>query len=193
MPNLYRYRQSAPLIVMAVATLCLCSGEANADTPKRKPGLWEINSRMEGMPSMGPVQQCIDQNTDNLMQQRAQKGEKPDCSVMDSKTSGNRVTLHSVCKMEGTTVTTDGVFEGAFDSNYKGTMKSKFNPPMHGMAESTVTIDAKWLGPCKAGQKPGDVVLPSMGGKGMNMQQMMKDPKFQEMMRKQQQSAPSDE
>ena len=37
-------------------------------------------------------------------------------------------------------------------------------------------MDAKWLGPCKAGQKAGDIVLP--GGRGMggqiNVQELMK-------------------
>ena len=184
-------RHQLTLLALVIVT-GLMAGSASADTPKRKAGLWEINMRVEGAPSMGPIQQCIDQNTDNLMQQRARSGEKPDCSVMDSKVSGNRITVHSVCKVEGSTVTTDGVFEGAFDSNYKGTMKSRYNPPMHGMAESTMSQEARWLSPCKNGQKPGDVIMPNMGANAANMNAMMKDPKFQEMMRKRQQAAPAD-
>ena len=121
----------------------------------------------------------IDRNTDNLMQQEAERS-KPDCSVMDVKQSGSKVTIHTVCKIEGTTATTDGVFEGSFDTAYKGTMKTRFNPPMHGMSESNMTQEARWIGPCKPGQKPGDVVMPNMGG--MDMNKMMNDPKFKEMM-----------
>ena len=55
---------------------------------------------------------------------------------------------------------------------------------MQGMSESNMTQEARWLGPCKAGQKPGDVIMPGMGG--VNINDMMKDPKMQEMMRKQQ-------
>ena len=153
-----------------------------AEQPKRKPGLWEINVQMEGAPSMGAMQQCIDKNTDNLMQQQAGK-EKPECSVMDAKASGNRVTIHSVCKIEGSTATTDGVFEGSFDTNYTGTIKTRFTPPLQGMTESNMTQQARWLGPCKAGQKPGDVIMPNMGG--FNVNEMMKDPKIQEMMKRQ--------
>ena len=102
---------------------------------------------------------------------------------MDTKTTGNKVVVHAVCKIEGSTATTDAVFEGAFDSAYKGTMKTRFNPPMHGMSQSTMMLDARWLGTCKPGQKPGDVIMPGMG----NMSEMMKDPKFQEMMKRQQQ------
>ena len=177
------------LIVIGLAACCL-AGSVWAEMPKRKAGLWEINMHMEGSPGMGPIQQCIDQNTDNLMQQKA-KDYKQDCSVMDAKPAGNKVTIHSVCKMEGTTATTDGVFEGAFDSGYKGSMKTRYNPPYHGMNESSMTQDARWLGPCKPGQKPGDVIMPNMGG--MNMKDMMKDPKMREMMMKQQQQQLPDE
>ncbi len=149
----------------------VASAASAADMPKRKPGLWEIIMQMDGMPNMGAIQQCIDQSTDNLLQQQAGK-QKPDCSVMDVKPSANKVTIHTVCKIEGSTATTDGVFEGAFDSNYTGTMKTRFTPPLQGMSESNTNQQARWLGPCKAGQKPGDVIVPNMGG--FNVNDMMK-------------------
>lgn len=178
-----RPRNTFSLLVFGLAAVSFAGSALAADMPKRKAGLWEIKMNMDGAPGMGPMQQCIDQNTDNMMQQQA-KG-KADCSVMDVKPSGNKVTIHSVCKMEGTTATTDGVFEGSFESSYKGTMKTRFNPPMHGMSESNMMQEARWLGPCKAGQKPGDVIMPNMGA--MNLNDMMKDPKMKEMMKKQQQ------
>ena len=179
----FAIRRIFSLSILGLAATGMATSALSADMPKRKAGLWEINLRMEGAPGMGPMQQCIDQNTDNLMQQKA-KDYKQDCSVMDIKPSGNKVSIHSVCKMEGSTATTDGVFEGSFDSSYKGTMKTRFSPPMHGMSESNMTQEARWLGPCKPGQKPGDVIIPNMGG--MNINEMMKDPKMQEMMRQQQ-------
>ena len=163
------------MVIASIAGTALAS-----DLPKRKPGLWEISMNVEGAPNMGPMQQCIDRNTDNLMQQQAKQG-KSECSVMDVKPSGSKVTIHTVCKLEGTTVTTDGVFEGSFETSYKGTMKSRFNPPMQGMSESNMTQEARWVGPCKVGQKPGDVVMPNMGG--MDLNKMMNDPKIQEMMK----------
>ena len=177
-------RKAFSVFIFGFALAGLSIPAVSADLPKRKSGLWEITMHREGAPNMGPMQQCVDQNTDNLMQQKA-KDNKQDCSVMDVKPTGNKVVVHSVCKMEGSTATTDGVFEGAFDSSYKGTMKTQFNPPMHGMSESNMTFDARWLGACKAGQKPGDVIMPNMGG--MNINDMMKDPKMREMMKRQQQ------
>lgn len=182
MKSTFELRRPLSLLTLGLTTAALAASAFAADIPKRKSGLWEINTHMEGVPNMGPMQQCIDQNTDNLMQEQAQK-EKPKCSVMDVKTQGNKVTMHSVCRIENTTATTDAVFTGAFDSAYKGNMHIRYNPPMQGMSESKMAMEARWLGACKAGQKPGDVIMPNM--KNMNLNDMMKDPKFQEMMKRQ--------
>lgn len=172
---------SSLLIVVLAATTLV--GEALAtDTPKRKTGLWEINMQMNGAPGMGAIQQCIDQSTDNLMQQHEKKA-KSDCSVMDIKHHGNKVTVHSVCKLGDTTATSDAVFIGSFETAYKGDINTSYNPPMYGKSESKVNIAAKWLSPCKPGQKPGDVIMPNM--KGININEMMNDPKFKEMMQRQ--------
>ena len=175
-------------ITALLVTGLVTPGSAD-DMPKRKSGLWEITMQMQGMPNMGPIQHCIDQNTDNLMQQKAEKM-KPDCSVMDIKHSGSKVTVHSICTFEQTTITTDGVFEGAFDSAYKGTLHSKYNPQFNGKTETNMTQEARWLGPCQEGQKPGDVIMPTAGTgqKGLNINEMMNDPKIQELIKKQKQS-----
>jgi hypothetical protein len=75
--------------------------------------------------------------------------------------------------MDGTTVTTRSVITGRFDSAYKADIKSTYEPPMHGMRESSSLVDVKWLGPCKPGQKPGDISMPGMP-EGLNIEEMMK-------------------
>jgi Protein of unknown function (DUF3617) len=172
----------ATLLLLGIASATLAGGALAEDAPKRKSGLWEINMQMDGLPNMGAIQQCIDQNTDNLVQQH-EKRAKSDCSVMEIKPQGNKVTVHSVCKFGGSTATTDAVFTGSFDTAYKGDINTSYNPPMHGRSESKMNIAAKWLSPCKPGQKPGDVIMPNM--KGININEMMNDPKFQEMMKRQ--------
>jgi len=156
-----------------------------AEPPKRKAGLWEMRSQMEGMPVMGSVQICVGGN-DNLLQQRPT--EKPDCSVMDVKQQAGGVTIHAVCRVEGSTVTTDGTFTGNFESSYRGNLSMRYDPPMHGMKQMRMTQEAKLLGPCAPGQKPGDVVMPNAGNMDMEqMKKMMNDPRMQEMMKQHQQ------
>ncbi|MES2581366.1 MAG: DUF3617 family protein [Pseudomonadota bacterium] len=171
-------RTTGPLFLTATLIAGLCSQALALDMPKRKSGLWEITTSMEGMPKgMGAIQHCIDQNSDNLMQQDAEKF-KQQCSATDVKQQGDRITIHSVCKMETTknvftTTTMDAVFTGAFDSAYRGDIKTRFNPPLHGMVESRMGIAAKWVGACKPGQKPGDIVMPGRAG-NFNLEEAMK-------------------
>lgn len=170
------------LLLLGIASMTLAGGALADDTLKRKTGLWEINMKMDGAPGIGAIQQCIDQSTDNLMQEQGSRA-KSDCSVMDIKYQGNTVTMHSVCKLGDTIATSDAVFLGSFDTAYKGDIKTSYNTPMHGRSETKVSMAAKWLSPCKPGQKPGDVILPNM--KGININEIMNDPKFQEMMNRQ--------
>lgn len=156
-----------------------------ADIPRRKSGLWEMKTQMEGVPSQGPIQMCVDQASDNVLQERAKEQAK--CSTMDvNRGLGGKTTIHAVCQVDAkTTATTDAVITGDFDSGYKSDMKVTYNPPMHGMGTMKMISEAKWLGPCKPGQKPGDIMMPNMPGGKMNMQEMMNDPRIQEMMKRQ--------
>lgn len=166
-----RYLVSVLLVALTVPNL------AQADMPKRKPGLWEIKMTSDAGRGGGPMvsQQCIDAKTDDLMQQRAQGMGKVECSKNTVRKEGGKTIAESVCKFGGTTTTTKAVFSGDFSSNYRGDIHSTYSPPMMGMKEVRSTIEAKWLGACKAGQKPGDVIMPGMPGGGkFNMDEMMK-------------------
>ena len=68
-----------PLACLAVSTLlALPPLPASAtELPKRKSGLWEITTRMQdapaGMPGATPLQLCVDQGSDNLLQERSRR------------------------------------------------------------------------------------------------------------------------
>jgi hypothetical protein len=169
----------------------LFAGAASAaDVPKRKSGLWEVNTQMTGMPAgmpgQGPMQMCIDQASDNVMNGRSDPRAKADCPVMEVRPGAGKVTVHSVCRHGATTATTDAVITGDFDKSYRSDMVTRFNPPQNGMKEMKMTQEARWLGPCKPGQKPGDIIMP--GGGKMNMEEMMNDPQIRELMKRQQQA-----
>lgn len=72
-----------------------------------------------------------------------------------------------------TMATTRAVFCGDLSSNYRGEIYSAYSPPMMGMKEARSVIEAKWLGTCQPGLKPGDVVMPGAGNSNMN--DMMKN------------------
>lgn len=152
-----------PLIA---ASLLLAASLASAgDAPARKSGLWEITNSMAGpQPMTTTLQQCVDEKTDKLTEQGGPREAKQSCSKNEISHSGGKVIADSVCKFDGTTATTHAEFSGDFTSNYRGDIRTTYAPPMHGRKESQMTITAKWLGPCKAGMKPGDVVMQGIPG-----------------------------
>ena len=143
------------------------------DMPKRKSGLLDLSMKMNTSSAPMRMQQCVDEKSDDLMRQQGEQQSHAKCSKNTVDKSGNRITTESVCKFGETTATTKAVFTGDFTTAYRGEISSSFNPPMHGMKESNQAIDAKWLGPCKPGQKPGDVIMPGMGT--VNPSELMKN------------------
>lgn len=186
-----------PTLVPALAAVLLTASIAHAaDAPRRKAGLWEITTSSSAAPGTPTtMQQCIDARTDDLMQRQGQEMSKEKCSRNDIRVSGDSVSFDSVCSFQGTTASTKGRFTGRFDSAYRGDMVTTYQPPMMGMKEARTTIEARWVGPCKPGQKPGDIIMPGMGSTNMNdmmrgnteLQEMMKNnPQMQEMMKRMQ-------
>ncbi len=141
---------------------------ASSDVSKRKSGLWEIkmsNPKVKGAQAM---QQCIDEKTDDLMKNKMAGTEKQSCSKNEMRREADKLVAESTCKFDGSTAKTRAVFTGQFDSAYKADIKTAYEPPFHGMRESSAVIEAKWLGACKPGQKPGDISIPGMPSINMN-------------------------
>jgi Protein of unknown function (DUF3617) len=153
------------LVVLFLVLLSTGTATAGSfDPPKRKSGLWEmkiINAQAQGSHT---IQQCIDEKTDDLMKKELSEARQPQCSKNEMRKEGEQIVVESVCKAQNSTVKTRAVFTGHFDSAYKADIKSSYEPPVAGMREIASTIEAKWLGPCKAGQKPGDIVVPGIPG-----------------------------
>jgi Protein of unknown function (DUF3617) len=148
------------IIAIISATFALASISASAaDMPKRKSGLWQIKMSMAGMPAgAGTMETCIDEKSDDITQQGQVQGKK-NCDQVETKRDGDRVSVHSVCRFGKTTATSDAMFTGHFDAAYRGEIRTVFSPAMAGRKETRVSVDAKWLGPCKPGQRPGDIMI----------------------------------
>jgi hypothetical protein len=158
----------------AVLALLLASPavaqEAPPEMPPRKAGLWEVKMTMEGS-GMPPQtsQQCIDAETDKLMNTFGGGMRQLMCSQQEVKRMGTGIVVSSTCEMGGMKMTSVGVITGDFESAYtvKVTSKRQGGPAKAGPAETKMHLDAKWLGACKADQKPGDMIMP--GGVKVNI------------------------
>lgn len=163
-----------PFAAVAIALLSAASALAQ-DLPARKPGLWEIKMAFKGraMP-IKDVRHCVDQSTDKMMNAALGLASLQACSRKDVQKSGNTTIIDSVCKVGKGTNTAHTVISGNFDSAYTVQIDSKTEGvSKKGAAalvgENHMTIDARYLGACERGQKPGDII---MGGIKVNIQNM---------------------
>ena len=141
------------------------------DMPTRKAGLWEIKTSTESRSGAGTtIQQCIDATTDQMMMSGGGPLAQSACPKRDVQRSGDTVTIDSTCTFKDKTATTHAVATGSFDSAYTMTVTTQSDAVPGG--KMTMTMAAKWLGPCAAGQKPGDMIMGN--GTKMNILEMQK-------------------
>ncbi len=155
--------------LLCLGTALLGAPAARADEmPLRKPGLWEMKIVKTGsvLPEM-TMQHCTDETTDKQMSTAFSPVAKETCSKRDIAKIATGYVSDSVCSVGGATMTSHADVTGDFNSAYtvKSTAHSDKGPG--GVHDVTSTIEAKWLGPCKPDQKPGDIVMP--GGFKMNI------------------------
>jgi hypothetical protein len=135
---------------------------ASETPPHRKSGLWEIKTTVSNTSRSFSAQTCIDQNSDDLWTQEADPDNQMTCSKTTLHKEGSNWVSESVCQVQSSIATTRAVFTGSFDSSYRVESKSTYTPPLMGIKEGTTVMDAKWLGPCKPGQTPGDIIVPEI-------------------------------
>ena len=148
-------------------------GAVAVELPVRKAGLWEMKVLNAGAPKPDmTMQQCTDETTDKDMSTAFSPMAKDMCSKQDiQKTSAGYVT-DSVCGIAGMTIKSHAEITGDFNSAYTVKSTSHSEGGRVGAHDSTTTIEAKWLGACKADQKAGDIMMP--GGMKMNIKDMEK-------------------
>jgi hypothetical protein len=160
---------SAPLLALLAA-----NGAGAVDLPVRKAGLWEMKVAHTGSPMPEiTMQHCTDETTDKEMSTAFSPMAKDVCSRQDIQKTATGYVSDSVCGMAGITVTSHAEITGDFNSAYTVKSTSHSDRGAAGaLRDSTSTIEAKWLGACKADQKPGDIMMP--GGMKMNIKDMEK-------------------
>ena len=165
----------AALFAASIA-LSISLSAAAQDIPKRKSGLWEINmDNAGGHGKSGRVMtmsQCVDSAKDDLSRQIGQDmAREAKCSQSNMRRMPGGVAFDSTCEFNGTKMKSATSITGDFSSSYKMEIHTTYEPPLFGRAEGTMTMEAKYLGACKAGQRPGDMTMP--GGMTMNVYDMM--------------------
>jgi len=159
--------------VLILGSVCASSAAAQ-DLPIRRAGLWEITITKDGIPPQ-VMQQCTDAETDKLMNAFSGGMGAELCSKQQIRKVGGTLVIDATCKIGPMTSVSQSVVSGNFNSNYTVKVTSKIEgvpAAVQSMAGGVTTIQARWVGACTAGQKPGDIVMP--GGKTMNIRELKK-------------------
>jgi hypothetical protein len=159
---------------LALGLLTLASGVRADELPIRKAGLWEMKVMRTGSPMPDiTMQQCTDETTDKEMSTAFAPVSKDICSKKDIQKTATGYVSDSVCGMAGVSIVSHSDIIGDFNSAYTvKTMSHTASGPAAIKGDHETMIEAKWLGACKPGQKPGDVVMP--GGLKMNIHDLDK-------------------
>jgi Protein of unknown function (DUF3617) len=164
--------------VIFAAVLLATNAAQAADVPPRKPGLWDMKMVFEGRNTPPHLSQhCIDAETDELMSAFGNASTKDMCSKMDTQKVGGTYVVDSVCRMGPSTNTTHSVITGDFNSAYTVKLLSVTSggPHLPGArpdGKTEMTMEARWIGACKADQKPGDIIMSN--GVKMNVRDLQK-------------------
>jgi hypothetical protein len=161
-------------LVFVAATLAVAVPAAAQEMPKMKAGLWETVTTSAGPKGAAAhtskTSMCINEAVQKEMMSIGQNmGAK--CSKSNMRRDGNKYYGDTECSMGQMTVKSTSVTAFSGDSSYRGETRATFSPPMGGMSESNSTTDGKYVGPCPANMKPGDV---NMGGRISNISDMAK-------------------
>jgi hypothetical protein len=153
---------------MSGCALALMVPASAEELPLRKPGLWEMKVVKAGsqLPEM-TMQHCTDQTTDKDMANSVSPLAKQICSKQNVVKTATGFVSDSACTVAGVSMTSHSEITGDFNSAYSVTTKAHLDKGPDQLRDTTTTIEAKYLGDCKPGQKPGDVVMP--GGFKLNV------------------------
>jgi len=141
---------------------------AAEELPMRKAGLWEMKIVKTGskLPDL-TMQHCTDPTTDKEMSNSVSPLAKQICSKQDVQQTASGYVTDAVCSVAGVSMTSHSEITGDFNAAYSVTTQSHLDKGPDSLRNTTTKIDAKYLGDCKAGQKPGDIVMP--GGFKLNV------------------------
>lgn len=159
--------------LLAAATV-FATGVAAQDMPKMKAGLWETStataSQHDAKSRSRTTTMCVNEAVQKEMMTFSQRmGAK--CSKNITRRDGNKFIGEAECQFGTSVMKSQTIATFSSDTSYRVESHSTFTPPIANMSESKATQEAKYIGPCPAGMKPGDM---NMGGRIINITDMTK-------------------
>ncbi len=169
-------KESSVRIAIAILLTGFMLPAAAQDYPKLKAGLWVMeraSSRPTNPPTSRPNRMtlCLDDSVQKQMFEMGAGAMKGMCSKHDFKLSGGRATGDFICDMAGSQMHSKSTMVLDGNSAYRTEIDTTYDPPLMGQSQTKMVITARNVGPCKPGQRPGDMIMPN--GQTMNMRDVM--------------------
>jgi hypothetical protein len=168
------------IAVVAAVFVCGASVVSAQTLPKMKAGMWEStvvhqggDAKKDAKGETPKTTMCINDSVMELIMKMGQGISQQMCSKNTSQVSGNKMTGSAECKMGGSTISSTSTTTFNGDSSYRTEAKAVYSPPLNGMKETVTVTEAKYVGPCKAGMKPGDINTMGITMNIMDMNKMM--------------------
>ncbi len=152
------------VLIAALGSLVALPAMAQQQLPQRKPGLWETKS--VGNEGETLAKQCVGAGTDQSVVGGLAAGA---CSKMLITKTATGYAVETECTVGQIKASGSSVITGDFQTSVRteGTTKISGMPGQAGPVERKLVVEAKRVGDCAAGQKPGDIIMPD--GKVISM------------------------
>ena len=165
-------RSRSKVLAFAVV-LCLCASAAlAAEYPTLKPGQWEMKTtsdRPGSQPHSSTI--CFDAALQQEMVDMGNGMRKEMCSRSDIRRSGAQYITDAECRIGNSVVKSHAVMTMKGDASYRTVASATYDPPLfNGVSESKTVVEATWVGACRDGLVPGDIVTST--GQKFNMRQL---------------------
>jgi hypothetical protein len=136
------------------------------DYPKLKSGQWELVTRMNaataaGAPPPTRSTMCTDEALQKEMMSMGAGTTKEMCSKNETKREGNQIIGTAECKLGESKISSRSVMTLTGDTGYRTEITATYDPPVNGTRESRITLEGKYVGPCRDGLVPGDFIGPN--------------------------------
>ena len=157
----------------AAFALALCGPAFAApppDIPALRPGLWVATPVVASRAQPETTRFCLDKKTQRQVLDQLAFAMPRMCSRNQYSMRGGRFVTDSACTLGASTI--EGKTETTFfrDTAYRTEVVGRVGPTGRVAETQRTVIDARHVGPCPAGMKPGDVVLPN--GLTLNLVQL---------------------
>lgn len=155
-------------IALALAPLLLGSTAFAAPTPmeapQRMPGLWLMQATAATPAGSTSYHVCVGAGADDVL--RRPGSELANCREQAWTKDAHYTYFSAVCEAGSSTASVKGRFGGDFKYNFQGELTTTYAPARDGVSAATIELEGRRLGPCRADQPVGKLLLQGQEGVG---------------------------